>query len=80
MKLPAGAGCRQGGMQLVEQPLGFGSKKRLVHRSRALRGCQRRLKLTSVGLGEFEYAFPGLFKIKANAKVGVELRPFGIKP
>ena len=67
-------------MQLVEEPAGFRSKKRAVNRSRALRGGQRILKSTLVGLGEFEYAFFGLFKIKTNAKVGVELRPFGIKP
>ena len=67
-------------MQLVEQPAGFGSKKRLMNCCRALRGCQRSLKSTLVGLGEFEYAFFGLFKIKTNAKIGVELRPFGIKP
>ena len=65
-------------MQLVEQPAGFDSKKRFLDRGRALRGCQRILKPASVVIGEVEYLFRGLFKIKTNAEVGVEFRLFGI--
>ena len=54
-KFPAGAGGRQGGMQLVEQTAGFEPEKRLVHRGRTLRGCQGILKPAPVGLGESEY-------------------------
>ena len=64
--------CRQGGMQPVKQPVGFGPEKGIAHRRIALRCAQSGLKAALIRRGEVEHPFIRLFEIKADAEFSLK--------